>query len=88
MENYPKYTKKEVDYGLSSSPAEHRCGICEYHYHPSPTGEGKMMCQVVEGTVQEMDGCKEFRRDLIEAATDPITIACYPPKKDSKQVPQ
>ena len=69
-----KYTKEEVDYGPSSSPAEHRCQICEYLLGHTPNHE----CGLVEGHIKDMDGCKLFSVNLIKAANDPITLASHP----------
>lgn len=65
----PKFTKSEVDYGDSSDPAKHRCGICQYHLHVP--GSCKMECSIVEGEIHDEDGCKLFTIDLIEAALYP-----------------
>lgn len=67
------YSKSEVDYGKSSSPAEHRCGICTHRCHNS--------CDIVEGRIELMDGCKMFDVDLLEAANDPINLSNHPPTK-------
>ena len=64
-----KFTKTEVDYGESSEPEKHRCGICQYHIHVP--GTNKMECSIVEGPIQDEDGCKLFDVDLIEAALYP-----------------
>ena len=73
-------TKEQADYvDKSSSPAEHRCQICEYIVKCPETG--KHFCKFVVGEVAEMGGCKLYSTDLIKWATDPITIAQYPPKK-------
>jgi hypothetical protein len=68
-----KYVEK------SKSPAEHRCGICEYVRKCPETGEH--YCTRVEGEVKDMAGCKLFSVDLVKAANDPITIATNPPEK-------
>ena len=74
-----KYTKKEADYGdKSSSPAEHRCGICEFIQHIKPHPH---TCRIVEGTVQDLGGCKFFRVDLIKAANDHLNLLDNPAKK-------
>jgi len=64
-----KFTKAEVDYGDSSCPQKHRCGICTYHLHVP--GTNKMECAIVEGEIKDEDGCKLFDIDLIEAALYP-----------------
>jgi hypothetical protein len=75
-----KYTKKESDYtDQSSSPAEHRCGICEFHLHVP--GTDKLECGIVKGTVEKMGGCKFFEKNLIAAANDKITLSSNPPTK-------
>lgn len=73
-----KTTKQEVDYGDSSNPAAHRCGICEYYvpnpsnYNPTLVGEGT--CTRVEGDIGPMDGCTIFSKDLIKWANDPLIV--------------
>ncbi len=62
----PKFTKNEVDYGPSSDPCAHRCGICVFHLHVP--GTKKMECGIVEGEIKDTDGCKLFSIDLIAAA--------------------
>ena len=75
-------TKEQADYGdVSSSPAQHRCGICSWIVKCPETG--KHFCKIVEGEVKDMGGCKLFDVDLIKAANDPITLATNPPKKMS-----
>ena len=75
-------TKEQAKYtDESSSPAEHRCGICTQIRKCYETG--KHLCAVVEGTVLDMGGCELFDKDLIKAATDEITLATNPPKKMS-----
>jgi hypothetical protein len=64
-----KFTKSEVDYGPSSEPKEHRCGICEFYLHNHQTG--KKECGIVEGEIKDNDGCKLFSIDLIKAALHP-----------------
>ena len=64
-----KFTKAEADYGPSSNPKEHRCGICEFHLHVP--GTDKMECSIVEGSIKANDGCKLFSIDLIRAALHP-----------------
>ncbi len=65
-----KFTKSEVDYGPSSDPAKHRCGICTYHLHVP--GTCKIECGIVEGEIKDTDGCKLFDINLIEAAMHPF----------------
>lgn len=79
MNSLGQITKQEAKYvSRSSSPAEHRCGICtEVHKCPST---GIHYCKLVEGAVDDMGGCELFDKDLIKWATDPITLADYPPK--------
>ena len=72
-----KFTKKEVDYGPSKNPAKHRCGICSFREDIPGTCE--MSCEIVEGPIEKMYGCKLFDVDLIRAANDPITVASHPP---------
>ena len=73
-------SKQEADYtDKSSSPAEHRCGICTQIRKCHVTGEH--YCAVVEGTVVDMGGCKLFDMDLIKNATSKITLATNPPEK-------
>lgn len=64
-----KFTKEEVDYGPSSAPQEHRCGICEYRLHIG--GTDRIECSIVEGSIKDSDGCKLFDIDLIHAALHP-----------------
>lgn len=76
----PKFTKEEAKYvEVSSSPAEHRCGICSFHLHVP--GTHKLECGIVQGTVAKMGGCKFFDVSLIAAANDKIVLLDYPPKK-------
>jgi hypothetical protein len=73
-------TKEQAEYVTESkSPAEHRCGICEWRVRCHETG--KLFCKFVEGEVASMGGCKLFSIDLVKAANDPITLATNPPKK-------
>ena len=65
MERYGKFTKEEADYGPSKEPRKHRCGICEYHLHIP--GTDRMECGIVEGEIQDTDGCKFFDINLIAA---------------------
>lgn len=75
----PKMSKESAGYKLSSSPAEHRCGICSYYLHLPGT---KMMeCGIVYGRIDPMMGCKYFDVNLIKAANDPITLLSNPPQK-------
>ena len=73
-----KITREAADYGDSSAPACHRCGICEYYMPPisslNPTVKGVGLCTKVEGSISPMSGCKLFSKDLIVAATDPISM--------------
>ena len=59
-----KFTKVEVQYGPSSCPREHRCQICIFLQGRSPNHE----CAIVEGHVEDMDGCNRFEKDLIRDA--------------------
>jgi len=59
-----KFTKAEVDYGPSNCPREHRCQICVFLLGHSPNHE----CGIVEGHIEDMDGCKKFEKDLIKDA--------------------
>ncbi len=81
-----KYTKEEADYGKSSSPAQHRCGICEYFQLDigslCPTTDGEGACRIVIGGIEPMYGCKLFRKDLVVAATDPLTVYTNPSPKE------
>jgi hypothetical protein len=61
-----KFTKSEAEYGPSTDPYKHRCGMCEYHLHVP--GTDKMECAIVEGEIKDTDGCKFFDADLIAAA--------------------
>lgn len=71
-----KFTKSEAEYtDLSSSPAEHRCGICTYI-----RGHGVHTCAIVQGEVKDLGGCKKFDLDVIANANSKISIADYPPK--------
>jgi hypothetical protein len=89
MNSQGQVTKEEADYGKSSSPAQHRCGICEY-YRPEvgKTGfqcnltEGQGACTLVEGSIEPMYGCKLFSIDLALAVNDPINVSDYPPPKE------
>jgi len=74
MDQVKKFSKAEVDYKKSSSPAEHRCGICEFMLDDGG-------CALVEGKVEDLYGCKLFSADLIKWANDPITLAAHPPKE-------
>ena len=74
-----KYTQAEAEYtNKSSSPAEHRCGICEFIRHVKPHPH---TCAIVDGTVEDMGGCRFFRVDLIKAANDKLNLLNSPPKK-------
>jgi hypothetical protein len=66
-----KYTKKDADYGLSSSPSEHRCGICEFLLDTPGVG---LECGIVEGDIENLYGCKFYSVDLIKAANDPLNL--------------
>jgi hypothetical protein len=68
-----KFTKAEVDYGPSSDPCKHRCGICTYHLHVP--GTHKMECSIVEGEIKPNDGCKLYDVNLIAAAMHPFPKA-------------
>jgi hypothetical protein len=78
MERVTKYTKEEVGYKLSSSPAEHRCELCSFHLHVP--GTDKLECGIVEGPIDKMYGCKLFDVNLIKAANDKINLLNHPPK--------
>jgi len=86
-----KVTKEAADYGDSSAPAVHRCGICEYYMPPinsyNPTVKGAGLCTKVEGSILPMYGCKLFSKDLIVAATDPLSIVDHPPRCCSEEAP-
>lgn len=70
-----KFTKSEVDYGPSSDPCAHRCGICVFHLHVP--GTKKMECGIVEGEIKDTDGCKLFSIDLIAAAMHPFPKSAH-----------
>lgn len=74
------YSQKEVDYKPSSAPLCHRCGICTYYVRDPrvivPETQGVGSCAIVEGAISPMYGCKEFNKDLIVAANDPLDGAC------------
>ena len=77
-----KFTKPEADYvEKSSSPAEHRCGICSFHLHVP--GTHKMECGIVEGDIAPMGGCKFFDLNLLAAANDKHNLETDPPTNHS-----
>lgn len=73
-----KAPKQSVEYGKSSNPAAHRCGVCEYYmpnpsnYNPTLTGKGE--CVLVDGDIEPMYGCKLYSVDLIVKANDPLNV--------------
>jgi hypothetical protein len=76
----PKMTKEQAGYvDKSSSPAEHRCGICEFHLHVP--GTKLIECGIVAGSIEKMGGCDYFEMDLIANANSKITLASNPPTK-------
>ena len=76
----PKMTKQQAGYvNKSSSPAEHRCGICQFHLHVPGTKE--IECGIVAGKIEKMGGCDYFEMDLIANANSKITLASNPPMK-------
>lgn len=75
-----RMSKKDAEYtDKSKSPAEHRCGICEFITKCPSTGEHH--CTKVIGDINPMGGCRLFSVDLVVAANDPITLATNPPEK-------
>ena len=80
MDKMTKYTKEEVDYKLSSSPAEHRCGICSHLLRIPGTDPHRYECAIVAGSIDEMYGCKLYDVNLIKAANDKINLLNHPPK--------
>ncbi len=78
----PKMTKEQAGYvDKSSSPAEHRCGICSFHLHVP--GTKLIECGIVVGKIEKMGGCDYFEMDLIANANSKITLASNPPTKKS-----
>jgi len=73
-------SKEDAEYtDKSSSPAEHRCGICTQIRKCYVTGEH--YCMVVIGPVVDMGGCRLFDLDLIKDANSKITLATNPPEE-------
>ena len=79
-----KVSQEEAKYKDSAEPAAHRCGICE-HFEPSinswnPTVMGVGQCKKVEGSIEPLYGCILFTKDLVVAATDPLSVVSHPPE--------